>query len=168
MYSDATLEEFFWTTTRKGFDVQNNHGCWFSDPFHLNLRQLPGLPWSLLWCLAVRPCYVYCFGFLFDPHGQKTHQGLKSPFEAPGIYFATTTHYHYHPLLLPISIFLIGYMYIYIYIHIYIYIYICECRKGCVFLDLEIDPRVDKSWDRGFVSLPFLLGTSPSHPLPTL
>ena len=103
--------------------------------------------------------------FVWSPW-TKTHQGLKSPFEAPGIYFATTTHYHYHPLLLPISIFLIGYMYIYTYIHIYIYI--CECRKGCVFLDLEIDPRVDKSWDRGFVSLPFLLGTSPSHPLPTL
>lgn len=145
--------------TERFWCQNNNHGCWFSDPFHLNLSQLPGLPWSLLWCLAVRPCYVYCFGFFLIPMDKNT-SGKISLWSTWDLF----CHYKYHPLPLPPTTTPHKYFFDWLYVYIYIY----ECGKGCVFLDLEIDPRVDKSWDRGLVSLPFLLGTSPSHPLPIL
>lgn len=139
--------ERFWCPNNVGSRIHFTSTSWDS------CQDYPGRSYDVLRC--VRATFI-ALDFFWSPW-TKTLQG-KSPFEAPGIYFATTTHYHYHPLLLSISIFLIG----------YIYIYICECRKGCVFLDLEIDPRVDKTWDRGLVSLPFLLGTSPSPSLPIL
>lgn len=62
--SDATLEHMDKTTAyekciqmqlwKNSFELQHREvlmskQCWFSDPFHLNfVRQLPGLPWSLL------------------------------------------------------------------------------------------------------------------------